>query len=395
MPEYKLELKQLVDYPRCRIYRQYIRTLVEDRSIRVSGGSGLFYYTALCSYANFRTSYKRIDGISYTIYPGEWICKVSEIAAWFRTRFHHQALSILDALQQQHYITYTKLGRGNLIKFKIKGWQKFNKVLDYNAPCQKDAGFFFMPINKATELVSSVCCSEMDIVLDLWINTVYNEKQVQGSESGPVAYLRNGTGNPLVGYADLAQRWGISKSTVGRILTKLSDMDYISLLSFPGRHGSVIYLKNYLSTMFDVADVLVDKEEIAMSLNIHVSVSEDEAANGDICANTYDVSNIDISVSESEISVPESHIKIALSKTAQILAAGGFYCCECPHSKYKLSNLSGSKGNYLDRLALLEQGNQERFLFEIYCKAEKRIFAFELTIALINGQEIKKRERLQ
>ena len=67
MQEYQLEIKQIVDYPRCRIYRQFIRALMEDRSIRVSGGSGLFYFVVLSSYANFRTSYRRLDGISYTI----------------------------------------------------------------------------------------------------------------------------------------------------------------------------------------------------------------------------------------------------------------------------------------------------------------------------------------
>jgi hypothetical protein len=50
--EYQLEIKQIVEYPRCRIYRQFIRTLMDDRSIRVSGGSGLFYFTVLCSYAS-------------------------------------------------------------------------------------------------------------------------------------------------------------------------------------------------------------------------------------------------------------------------------------------------------------------------------------------------------
>lgn len=72
MLEYQLEIKQVVDYPRCRIYRQFIQTLMEDRNIRTGGGSGLFYYTVLCNYANFRTSYRRIDGISYIVYPGEW-----------------------------------------------------------------------------------------------------------------------------------------------------------------------------------------------------------------------------------------------------------------------------------------------------------------------------------
>ena len=45
MSTYQLQIKQIVDYPRCRIYQQFIRFLMEDRSIRVSGGSGLFYFT--------------------------------------------------------------------------------------------------------------------------------------------------------------------------------------------------------------------------------------------------------------------------------------------------------------------------------------------------------------
>ena len=76
MPTYQLQIKQIVDYPRCRIYRQFVRFLMEDRSIRVSGGSGLFYFTVLCSYANFRTSYRRIDGISYTVYPGHQLYRL-------------------------------------------------------------------------------------------------------------------------------------------------------------------------------------------------------------------------------------------------------------------------------------------------------------------------------
>ena len=48
MPTYQLQIKQIVDYPRCRIYRQFVRFLMEDRSIRVSGGSGLFCGTFDC-----------------------------------------------------------------------------------------------------------------------------------------------------------------------------------------------------------------------------------------------------------------------------------------------------------------------------------------------------------
>lgn len=81
-----------------------------------------------------------------------------------------------------------------------------------------------------------------------------------------IAYFRNGTGNPLVSYTELSCRWGLSRATVCRILKKLDGLGYISIMSFPGRHGSVIYLQNYLSTMFEISDVLIDKEEVAMTL---------------------------------------------------------------------------------------------------------------------------------
>lgn len=226
MPAYQLQIKQVVDYPRCRIYRQFIHRLIDDRSIRASGGSGLFHYTVLCSFANFRTSYRRIDGISYTVYPGEWVCTLKELSQWFRTRFQCQALSILGELQQRHLIDFSSLGRGNVIRYKIRNWARHNTVLEYNAPCQKDTGFFFLPVSIVTDLISSDRCSEMDIVLDLWVSAIYNDSQVQGSGLGPVAYFRNGTGNPLVTYTELAARWGLSRATVGRILKKLSALDY-------------------------------------------------------------------------------------------------------------------------------------------------------------------------
>ena len=234
MPEYQLEIKQVVDYPRCRIYRRFIQSLIKNRSLRLRECSGLFYFTVLCNYANFRTSYRRIDGISYTVYPGEWVCTLKELSEWFRTRFQCQALGILENLQKQHLISFLTLGRGKLIKYKIRGWQKHNTVLEYNAPCQKDTGFFFLPVSLTTELISTSRCSEMDIVLDLWLSATYNDPQVQGSEVGPVIYLRNGSGNPLVTYTELGSRWGLSKATVGRVLKKLSDAGYLSVMTFLG-----------------------------------------------------------------------------------------------------------------------------------------------------------------
>lgn len=382
MSEYQLQIKQVVDYPRCRIYRQFVQSLIKDQSIRVSGGSGLFHYTVLCSYANFRTSYRRIDGISYTVYPGEWICTTRELTEWFRMRFQWQAVAILESLQKRGLISYALLGHGKVVKYVIKGWRNHNTVLDYNCPCQKDTGFFFMPVTTSMELVGSGRCSEMDILLDLWMSTVYNDGQVQGSEAGPVVYLRNGTGSPLVNYSELAARWGISKATAGRVLKKLEKQDYISLMVFPGRKGSVIYLRSYLSTMFQISDVLVDKEEIAMILNIHISLPDgDNAAAGGTALEP------EVCVSEDLSSVSKSHIKIMVRKIAQLLDSQGVSCFQCPRSTYKLYPLSDvCGGKYLCRT---REAPDIRLGMEVSCGHERKVYAFELTLSPVDE---KKRE---
>lgn len=390
MPEYQLEIKQIVDYPRCRIYRQFIQSLIEDRSIRVSGGSGLFYFTVLCSYANFRTSYRRLDGISYTVYPGEWVCHISEMTEWFRVRFHYQAISILDKLQNQNLITYTVLGRGKVIKFKIRDWRHHNTVLDYNAPCQKDTGFFFMPLSIATELVSSGKCSEMDCLLDLWLNTIYNDEQVKGSEVGPVVYMRNGTGNPLLGYAELSERWGISKATAGRFLKRMEHAGYLSLISFPGTHGSVIYLQSYLSTMFQISDVMIDKEEVAMLLNIKITLPESENKTA-----VLEESTVQSSVSEECCGVSKPWMDLILAKVLEVLAAQGFACFGCPKSTYKLYPLSADCGEAIIHSQSSEHSTSStagRYVLMVSCGAGKDIFRFELTLTSLMGQ-LDRRDR--
>ena len=336
--DYQLEIKQIVSFPRCRIYRQFIRSLMEDRNIRTNGCSGLFYYTVLCSYVNYQTSYQNFDGIRYLVLPGEWLCRVSELPAWFRVRTQHKALDILKRLQERHLIEYTLLGRNKLVKFKIRDWEKSNKRIEDNAPCQKDMGFFFFPLAKLHELVSVGRCSEMDAVLDLWMHAIYNDAAVQGSELGPVIYFRNNTGNPLTTYADMAARWAISKTSVFRLLKKLEELDYLHLISFPGRHGTAIYLNNYLSTMFNISDVMVDKEEVAFALNINVDVATEQKADEQFPHEEQ------VTVPKSCGCVPKAHMLVILQKVAKVLTAQGFPCVSCTRAAYILSTLSPDCG---------------------------------------------------
>ena len=91
MMDYQLEIKQVVDYPRCRVYREFIQSLIADRSIRTNGCSGLFLLYRplfLCKLQNFLSC---PDGITYTIYPGEWICRLSELSESLRLHTRRQS----------------------------------------------------------------------------------------------------------------------------------------------------------------------------------------------------------------------------------------------------------------------------------------------------------------
>ena len=107
----------------------------------------------------------------------------------------------------------------------------------------------------------------MDILLDLWIHAVYNDVQVQGSDLGPVVYFRNHTGSPVTNYTELARTLGALPGNSLPYSQKTGFVDLLTLIPFTGSHGSIIYLNNYLSSMFSISDVLIDKEEVALALS--------------------------------------------------------------------------------------------------------------------------------
>lgn len=134
MTEYQLEIKQHVEYPRCRIYKKFVEMLMCDPDIKTSGGCGLYHYTVLSSFANFETKNRKISGISYTVFPGELLCTIDELLVLLRVKNKLQALAILSDLQRRHFIEFNILDDGNCIKYRIKDWHKLNRAIEYSAP---------------------------------------------------------------------------------------------------------------------------------------------------------------------------------------------------------------------------------------------------------------------
>ena len=105
-------------------------------------------------------------------------------------------------------------------------------------------------------------------------------------------------------------------------------------MSFPGRSGSVIYLRSYLSTMFQISDTMVDKDEVALSLHLNADISDSDTATQD-----PDVAP-EISVSSEPASVSKPHMILLARKVLQILGAQGLPCFHCSRIRYRLYPLS-------------------------------------------------------
>lgn len=318
--QYILEVKQIVSFPRVRIYRELIQSLMEERRLSSRGTSNLFFFMILCSYANFRSSRKRFDGKRYLLGPGEWACSLKELAEWFRVPRQVQAIEVLDTLKKQKLLQYSFLPGKKMIRYKIKGWEKFNTVLEYECRSQKDSGFFFFPITFAKKLISKKTCSELDALMDLWLNTIYKDERIKGSDIGPVVCYRNGEGDPMTSCSKLACRWGRSRSTANRMIAKMEELGFVTNIAFSGSRGSILYLNNYLSTMFSISDVMVDKEEVSLSVGLQVAVSDFDLAG---------LETAKITVSKGRNIVPNILINILASHVLQMLSAQGFACCGC------------------------------------------------------------------
>lgn len=134
----------------------------------------------------------------------------------------------------------------------------------------------------------------------------------------------------------------------------------------------MIYLNYYLSVMFEISDVMIDKEEIAMQMQMPIHIPKEKA---ETCVSKT-VTEEQISVSEEFSCVPVPHMKYIVQKVAELLKTQGIPCCECPKTQYILSPLSACKDIVY------------QFSLKIICPYGNKTFRFILTIPLDNSSGI-------
>lgn len=329
--------KQLARFPYCRIYRRFMNRLAETPKIRKQGQGLLYRYTALFALANYRSAVRTINGQRHVMQAGEWVASYRELCERLHLRTRKQLYEILARLEVLHLIETVDDPSHKIVRFKISCWPKTNTVLSYSAPCPKDMGFFFFPLKQLSMLIGNDRCSEADMLLDLWLNTVFQDTRVPGSELCPVVYYRNEGPFPLVSCAMLAARWQVSKATVHRVLKKFEALGMLAAYHYPGKRGSVLTLRGYLPTMFCMDDATPASQEL--SARLIPSVAAPLPAE---CPQAPATEGSDPTIFLPE-SVSNPNIPLILENLRNALFASGFRCSACPHALYRLSNLSGCK----------------------------------------------------
>jgi len=346
--EYVLEIKQIVDYPRIRIYREFVQNLINHSNLSSNGDCNLFNYIVLCSYANYTSSRKRLDGKEYRIRPGSWICRIEDLMKWFHLS-KEKSLGVLAYLESLELIEY--YCESKWVFYRIIDWDKYNSCMEYEAHCHKDNGFFFFSHDLIDVFLGKERkSSDKDVIMDLWLNAIYNDNRVDGPTIGPVVYYRNNSGNPRTSYSILAKRWNKSKATVCRLLEKLQTNGYITYLNFSGRYGTAIYLNGYLSIMFEISDVPVDKKEVALALNLKIDLEEEETI-----------------VSKEKIIVSKSELEKVHEKVREVLILSGFECMTCKNFFSILYRLSLDCTKYIFKV-LCRDEEKYKFIIELRTK---------------------------
>lgn len=349
MPNYQLEIRQLETYPRCRVNQGFVQSLTENRDIHTNGCPGLFSYVVLCSPASSGLMYLRLAGISYTIQPGEWVCALDELKDILRLRTRRQTLNMLWVMQNRGLIQYTLLGRGKIVRFKITDWHFANFVLRDDCLNPAPGGFFFLSALIAADLIGAVRCSEMDILLDILFSAVYRDSRVKGSYTAPAVYFRNEDSSALVTCDELSERWGLSHRAVRHVLDKLQDAGYITVHGASWRPEMLIYPADKLSGVFQVSDIMMDKDELPAIMCVDLPVAENDLAGLE---------------------------KIMADRVLQLLSLQGFSCPKCHRCRCDLRPLSGTE-DVLDK--------PTRYRMDISCARNTPIYAFEL--CLYPGQQ--------
>ena len=135
-------------------------------------------------------------------------------------------------------------------------------------------------------------------------------------------------------------------------------------------HTAAQYILNAICQQCFKYPMLVDKDELAMALNIELKIPEERAETEEQTEN--------IRVSNYLNSVSKTAICAVIEKVGKILSLQGFPCYLCPKTEYMLLPLSECKETSILPVKYTDTGKL-RFLLVMNCSG-KEIFRFDISM---------------
>ena len=124
------------------------------------------------------------------------------------------------------------------------------------------------------------------------------------------------------------------------------------------------------NTGFYQSDVMIDKEEIAMKMQLPIHVPEEITIEDSASVSVSEtVTDSQITVTKNDSCVPDSHMKFIVQKVAELLDSQGIPCCHCSKTRYILSPLSACKDIF------------NTFTLNIICPYGNAAYRFELSVS--------------
>lgn len=248
MSQYQWQINQVADYPRRRIQKQFIRTLMEDRSIRMSGGSGLFCFAVLYSFASPCHDLIQIERGAYHVSSGEHVCSSDEMMSWFRIKKSGELLEILNSLCDAGLIDYKSKNHGGHYWYRILLWPDKNSIYEHRLTCEEESEFLFIPKSILRRSFYYKTFSEADIILDLLMNSKPNLGFEQFAQFKAAGYGNYGDSLAMTNYDSLSMIWDMPKDQVKAALQKLEQLGYISIIQPAISSSGVVICLNVSTT---------------------------------------------------------------------------------------------------------------------------------------------------
>lgn len=244
--------------------RKLSRKFIADIDVYSNNQScGLYNYCALLcwalSYSN-TTQDKPFAWISRKIgfYMNLFGCKTkSDCIATLQQLYDYGLICFKYEKEKQKIDVFITAGETTECKTQ-------NKKAEY-AVINNKAGFVFVPdLNIEIIRDNAKSYSERDILVDIWLNVLYQDTDISLSKC-PIAVFDRYYMNPLITYKDLARRYHCSVGRMHQFIKKIINSGLCNVYSIH-KHGACIFMPLYTNYLFDTKTPVPSYFEVLSSV---------------------------------------------------------------------------------------------------------------------------------